>query len=39
MTKIISPKVEFSGLLKQLKEVVPEIFDANGNFLNLAQGE
>ena len=39
MTKIISPKVEFSGLLTQMKEIAPEIFDASGNFLNLVQGE
>lgn len=39
MTKIVSPKVEFAGLIKQLKEIAPEIFDQNGNFLNLAEGE
>ncbi len=40
MTKIVSPKVEFSGLLAQVKQITPEIFDADGvSFLNLAQGE
>lgn len=39
MTKIISPKVEFKKLLKQVKSVAPEIFDAKGKFLNLAEGE
>lgn len=39
MTKIVSPKVEFDRLLKHLKAVAPEIFDATGGFLNLAEGE
>ena len=39
MTKIISPKVSFANLSEQLKKVAPEIFDAEGKFLNLAEGE
>lgn len=39
MTKIISPKVEFNGLLAQMKKVAPEIFAGDGRFLNLVEGE
>lgn len=39
MTKIISPKVEFKTLVKELKNVTPEIFDSKGQILNLAGGE
>jgi len=39
MTKIVSPKVEFNGLLAQVKNITPEIFDNEGNFLNLVGGE
>lgn len=39
MTKIISPKVEFGGLMAQMKELVPEVFDGGGRFLNLAEGD
>lgn len=39
MTKIVSPKVEFNGLLAQVKNITPEIFDSEGNFLNLVEGE
>ena len=39
MAKIISPKVEFDGLLAQMKQIVPEVFDGGGRFLNLAEGD
>ncbi len=39
MTKIVSPKVEFGGLLAQVRALTPEIFDTDGSFLNLVQGE
>ncbi|MBC7795764.1 MAG: aldehyde dehydrogenase family protein [Pyrinomonadaceae bacterium] len=39
MSKIVSPKVEFSGLLAQVKNITPEIFDSEGQFLNLVEGE
>lgn len=39
MTKVISPKIEFGGLLKQVKEITPEIFNGDGRFLNLVEGE
>jgi acyl-CoA reductase-like NAD-dependent aldehyde dehydrogenase len=39
MTKIISPKVEFGNLLTQMKQLVPEVFDGDGRFLNLAEGD
>jgi acyl-CoA reductase-like NAD-dependent aldehyde dehydrogenase len=39
MAKIVSPKVEFNGLLAQAKTVTPEIFSDDGGFLNLVQGE
>ena len=39
MPKIISPQVEFNGLLHQMKAVTPEVFTADGNgFLNLLEG-
>ncbi|TPE41025.1 aldehyde dehydrogenase family protein [Pontibacter mangrovi] len=38
MSKIISPQVEFSHLLHQVKQVTPEIFDQDGNYLNLLEG-
>ncbi len=38
MAKIISPQVEFNGLLARTKEIAPEIFDREGRFLNLAEG-
>ncbi|MBC6700182.1 aldehyde dehydrogenase family protein [Hymenobacter puniceus] len=39
MPKIISPQVEFSSLLSQMKAVTPEVFTADGNgFLNLMEG-
>ena len=39
MPKIISPQVEFNGLLRQMKAVTPEVFTADGNgFLNLLEG-
>ncbi|MBC8140368.1 MAG: aldehyde dehydrogenase family protein [Armatimonadetes bacterium] len=39
MTKMVSPKVEFTGLLAQVKNITPEIFDNDGNFVNLVGGE
>ncbi len=39
MKKIVSPKVEFSSLIAQVKAVAPEIFSADGKFLNLVEGE
>lgn len=39
MAKIISPKVEFGGLLAQMKKVAPEIFAGDGRFLNLVEGD
>ncbi|MFD1467275.1 aldehyde dehydrogenase family protein [Hymenobacter caeli] len=38
MPKIVSPQVEFSFLLRQVKEHAPEIFDQEGRFLNLLEG-
>ncbi len=39
MPKIISPQVEFSGLLHQARQIAPEIFTPDGNhFLNLLEG-
>ena len=32
MAKIISPQVEFTELLRQIKQVTPEIFDQEGRF-------
>ena len=38
MPKIISPQVEFAGLLAQVRQLTPEIFSAEGQFLNLLEG-
>ena len=38
MPKIISPQVEYATLLAQVKQVTPEIFTAEGGFLNLMEG-
>lgn len=38
MAKIVSPQVEFTELLRQVKQVTPEIFDQEGLFLNLLEG-
>jgi len=38
MPKIISPQVEFSTLLSQMKSITPEVFTADGKFLNLLEG-
>jgi len=38
MPKIVSPQVEFSFLLQQVKQHAPEIFDQKGHFLNLLEG-
>jgi acyl-CoA reductase-like NAD-dependent aldehyde dehydrogenase len=38
MPKIISPQVEFDTLLAQVKQVAPEIFGSDGQFLNLLEG-
>ena len=39
MSKIILPKAEWDLLLKQVKEITPEIFGNDGNVLNLMEGE
>ena len=39
MAKIISPKVEFTNLLAQMKQIASEIFDGDNRFLNLAEGD
>ena len=39
MPPIISPQVEFSGLMAQVKQLVPEVFDQQGRFLNLLEGQ
>jgi len=38
MPKIIAPEVEFSGLLRQMRTVTPEVFAPNGHLLNLMEG-
>ena len=38
MPKIISPQVEFATLLTQVRQVAPEIFTTEGQFLNLLEG-
>jgi hypothetical protein len=38
MPKIVSPQVEFSTLLNELKQATPEIFAPNGGYLNLLEG-
>ncbi|GAA4008609.1 aldehyde dehydrogenase family protein [Hymenobacter fastidiosus] len=38
MSKMISPQVEFSSLLSQMKTATPEVFSADGKFLNLLEG-
>ena len=38
MPKIISPQVEYAALLAQVKQLAPEIFTAEGGFLNLMEG-
>jgi len=38
MTKIVSPQVEFAELLRQVKQITPEIFDQDGRHLNLMEG-
>ena len=39
MPKIVSPQVEFGKLLNDVKQAVPEAFDAEGRFLNLFEGK
>jgi acyl-CoA reductase-like NAD-dependent aldehyde dehydrogenase len=39
MPKIVSPKVEFGKLLNDVKQAAPELFDADGRFLNLFEGK
>ena len=39
MPKIIAPEVEFSTLLSALKQATPEIFSAEGGYLNLLEGK
>ena len=38
MPKFVSPQVEFSGLLSQVKQATPEIYDQDGRYLNLLEG-
>ena len=38
MPKIVSPQVEFHFLRQQVQQHAPEIFDAEGRFLNLLEG-
>ena len=38
MSKIISPQVEYATLLAQVKQIAPEIFTPEGDFLNLLEG-
>ena len=38
MAKIVSPQVDFAELLRQVKQITPEIFDPQGNYLNLLEG-
>ncbi len=38
MSKIISPRVAFGGLLGQVQQLAPEIFAPNGQHLNLLEG-
>jgi acyl-CoA reductase-like NAD-dependent aldehyde dehydrogenase len=38
MSKIISPAVAFPGLREQVKQLTPEIFDRDGQYLNLVEG-
>ncbi len=38
MPKIISPQVDFGFLLQQVRQHAPEVFDAQGQFLNLLEG-
>jgi acyl-CoA reductase-like NAD-dependent aldehyde dehydrogenase len=39
MAKMISPSVEWHGLLAQAKALVPEAFSSDGRVLNLMEGE
>ena len=39
MPKIVAPEVVFSKLLADVKQAVPEIFTADGKFLNLLEGK
>ncbi|WP_400193004.1 aldehyde dehydrogenase family protein [Hymenobacter sp. B81] len=38
MPKIVSPQVEFGGLMAQVKQITPEILTEDGRFLNLLEG-
>ncbi|GAA4381421.1 aldehyde dehydrogenase family protein [Hymenobacter koreensis] len=38
MPKIVSPQVEFSGLMAQVQQITPEILTSDGKFLNLMEG-
>ncbi|QNF32217.1 aldehyde dehydrogenase family protein [Adhaeribacter swui] len=38
MAKIVSPQVDFAELIRQVKQVTPEIYDQQGNYLNLLEG-
>ncbi len=37
MAKIVSPQVDFAELIRQVKQVTPEIYDQQGNYLNLLE--
>lgn len=39
MPNTVSPQVEYSSILTQVKQAVPECFDAQGRFLNLMEGQ
>ena len=38
MAKIVSPQVDFAELIRQVKQVTPEIFSQDGKYLNLLEG-
>ncbi len=39
MAKHILPKAEWSVLFKQLKDLIPEAFNEDGNVMNLIKGD
>jgi len=39
MSKMVSPQIEFNSLIAQVKQITPEIFSADGSYLNLIEGE
>ena len=38
MPKIVSPSVEFAGLLAEMRRLAPEAFGPDGQLLNLLEG-